>query len=150
MGVDISGRYQLGGSWYADLDATLTYPRLLDAATENSHIPLAPRLTLSGGINWIHETGLSGSIRLRHLADRPANEDFSLIAEGYTLADMKLSYRLDSWEFTLNMQNILNQDWREAQFETTSRLKEELVPVTEVHFTPGSPRFVKVGLAKYF
>ena len=150
MGVDISGRYQLGGSWYADLDATLTRPRQLDVTKAESFIPLAPRLTLSGGVNWILENGLSGSVRMRHLANRPANEDFSLIAEGYTLADVKLNYRLGSWELTFSVQNVLNQDWREAQFETTSRLIEEAMPTTEIHFTPGSPRFVKVGLGRYF
>jgi hypothetical protein len=48
------------------------------------------------------------------------------------------------------VENIFNTKWNEAQFATTSRLKDEQIPVTELHFTPGSPLFFKLRLAFFF
>ena len=40
-------------------------------------------------------------------------------------------------------ENILNREWREAQFDTESRLRFEQDPVSEIHYTPGTPASVK-------
>jgi hypothetical protein len=45
---------------------------------------------------------------------------------------------------------VLDTEWNEAQFDTESRLPGELVPVSELHFTPGMPRNVRVGLSFFF
>ena len=44
----------------------------------------------------------------------------------------------------------INSKWREAQFETNSRLQSETEPVSEIHFTPGSPRFLKASVTLQF
>jgi len=36
--------------------------------------------------------------------------------------------------------------WNEAQFATTSRLRNERIPLTDLNFTPGTPRTIQVGL----
>ncbi|RYE00430.1 MAG: TonB-dependent receptor, partial [Sphingobacteriales bacterium] len=65
-------------------------------------------------------------------------------------ADAVASYRSGNWELQLTAENLLNSNWLEAQFNTTSRLQWEADPVTEIHFTPGTPRFVKLGLSYNF
>lgn len=35
--------------------------------------------------------------------------------------------------------NIFNVRWKETQFLTGSKLKNEAQPVEEIHFTPGTP-----------
>lgn len=40
----------------------------------------------------------------------------------------------------MNIENILNTDWNEAQFATLTRLKGEKAGVTELCYTPGNPR----------
>lgn len=44
----------------------------------------------------------------------------------------------------------MDTKWNEAQFATTSQLKNETAPVTELHFTPGTPFFAKVKFAVLF
>jgi hypothetical protein len=44
----------------------------------------------------------------------------------------------------------MNRDWNEAQFDTESRLRFEPTPVSEIHYTPGIPRFIKAGISFYF
>jgi hypothetical protein len=49
-------------------------------------------------------------------------------------------------EVRVAIDNLLDAAWNEAQFATTSRLPGEPAPVTELHFTPGAPRSVQVGI----
>jgi outer membrane receptor protein involved in Fe transport len=36
--------------------------------------------------------GLSGGLRYRYLKNRPANEDNSIVAKGYAIADFNINY----------------------------------------------------------
>jgi hypothetical protein len=54
------------------------------------------------------------------------------------------------FELMITAQNLFNAKWKETQFETESRLLNETVPVTEIHFTPGTPFFIKAGFTYLF
>jgi len=84
------------------------------------------------------------------MKDRPANENNSITAKGYFLLDGSFNYTQPKYEIGLSLENILNVDWNEAQFATTSQLKNETTPVTELNFTPGTPFFFKAKLAVFF
>ncbi|MEZ4773062.1 MAG: TonB-dependent receptor [Bacteroidia bacterium] len=149
-GVDLTMRYQLSKHLYGDIDINFTHPRSLEAAEAEAYIPLAPMLSSTGGLSWQSQRGFSASLRYRWLGDRPANEDYSLTASGYCLLDAQVGYRLGPWELSVKAENLLDAEWREAQFETESRLRGESSPVTEIHFTPGSPRFLRTSLSFFF
>jgi outer membrane receptor protein involved in Fe transport len=89
-------------------------------------------------------------LRYRYLDDRPANEDNSITAEGYFLLDAVLNYTRPSFQIGLSVENILDEEWKEAQFETESRLRNELEPTSEIHFTPGTPFFARASLTYFF
>lgn len=139
MGVDLSARLQLLRYLYADLDLTYSHARAPEEPEEARYIPLAPRFTGTGGIRWDAQKTWFGSLRYRYLGDRPANEDNSLVAAGYLLLDAVAGWRHKNLELGCSIQNLFNYAWKEAQFETESRLKNELEPVTEIHYTPGTP-----------
>ncbi|MBX9783114.1 MAG: hypothetical protein K2X48_07460 [Chitinophagaceae bacterium] len=71
-------------------------------------------------------------------------------AEGYFVSDLAINYTKRKYEIGLAVENLFNTKWNEAQFETTSRLKDEPAPVTELHFTPGVPFFAKLRVAIFF
>lgn len=50
----------------------------------------------------------------------------------------------------VSVQNLFNTQWKETQFATESRLKDESEPVEEIHFTPGEPFSAKLGLTLFF
>jgi len=52
--------------------------------------------------------------------------------------------------FRASVNNLFGAQWNEAQFATTSRLRSEPMEVTELHFTPGAPRTVQLGLEYRF
>jgi outer membrane receptor protein involved in Fe transport len=149
-GIDLTVRYQMANYLFLDTDINLTKPRSVDEEKGNDYIPLAPVFTSTGGFTYRKSTGLNGSLRYRYLGDRPANEDNSIVAKGYFIADALVNYTQKRYNVGLSVMNLLNTKWKETQFATESRLKNEAAPVTEIHFTAGSPFFAKLSLTYYF
>lgn len=149
-GIDISFRYQPLPWLYLDTDVNVTDPTARDVAKGEDYIPLAPTFTSIGGVSCKLKGGFNASIRYRYLGDRAANEDNSVVAEGYFLLDAVLKYTLKKFEWTLVAENLLNQSWNEAQFDTESLLQGEIDPVSEIHFIPGTPFFFKTGISFLF
>jgi hypothetical protein len=150
FGADLSVRYQPFASLYLDMDINYSYGRAIDEPKGEDYLPLAPVVTSIGGITYKGKSGLSAALRYRYMADRPANEDNSTIAEGYFVTDANLAYTKRKWEVGLAVQNLFNVRWKETQFDTESRLRNEPAPVTEIHFTPGTPFFLKASLTYFF
>ena len=146
MGIDVSARYQFNNWLYADVDLNYTKARSIEAAKGENYVPLAPSFTSIGGFTAKMKNGFSSSLRYRLIGDRPADETNTVTANGYFIADCSLSYIWKKLEFTVSMENIFNREWNEAQFNTESRLQFEPSPVSEIHFTPGTPRFLKAGI----
>ncbi len=154
-GVDVSARFQLtnresGTNLYADFDLNTANPRSVGVESGQNFLPLAPRFTSVGGLSLQTKTGFSGSLRYRYMADRPANEDNSIVAKGYFVNDLQANYTRKNYVLGLSIQNLFNTRWKETQFATESRLKGESVPVEEIHFTPGTPFFGKLSLTVLF
>jgi hypothetical protein len=150
LGIDLEVRFQLAEWIWGDLDLNLADPRIIGEASGSNYVPLAPRLTSQGGINLLHPKGFEGALRYRYLADRPANEDNSVVATGHLLANLVLGYRFEKFRVFGQAENLLNIDWNEAQFDTLSRLPGESAPVSELHYTPGNPFNVQLGVAFEF
>jgi outer membrane receptor protein involved in Fe transport len=140
-------RYQVKNWLFANLDANYAYGRSLDEAEGEDRIPLAPVYTAAGGLNAIAGQ-FKGGLQFRYLADRAANESNSIIAEGYTIVDLNASYDFKPFTIGFDIENLLDVDWKETQFATESRLRNELTGVEEIHFTPGAPFFLR-GTLRY-
>ncbi|MBO6881826.1 TonB-dependent receptor [Winogradskyella sp.] len=147
-GIDLGLRYQINDWLFLDTDATLTNARSIDAPDGEDYISLAPDFTLAGGLSVNDLDGFSGGLRFRYLEDRPANEDNSIVAEGYFVTDININYQLNNITLGLAVENLFDVDWNETQFATESRLQNEAQSVEEIHFTPGTPFFIK-GTVSY-
>ena len=66
------------------------------------------------------------------------------------MLDFVLAYKFSKVEVGLSAENLLNNEWNQAQFDTESRLFNEAEPVSELHFTPGTPIFIKANVAVKF
>jgi hypothetical protein len=143
MGFDLGLRYQLNDWLYLDTDANYTYARSIDEPKGQNYIPLAPDFTSTGGLSFQKVNGFSGGIRYRYLKNRPANEDNSIVAKGYFISDLNVNYQYKNINFGIAVENIFDTAWNETQFATESRLQNEPESVEEIHFTPGTPFFMK-------
>lgn len=150
MGIDFGLRYQLNDYLFFDTDLNYTYARSIDEPKGSDYIPLAPDFTSTGGLNFSNYKGFSGGIKYRALKTRPANEDNSIEAKGYFISDANLNYKLKEVTFGLIVENIFNTKWKETQFATESQLQNESQSVEEIHFTPGTPFFLKAKITYSF
>ena len=77
-GIDIGARYNINKHFSADIDWNISRSLFVEkpfgkTVAEDYFVPLAPRLTSTGGFIYHNEKGLEASLRYRHLAARPAN-----------------------------------------------------------------------------
>ena len=163
-GVDFQAAYQILDWLRADYDLAYADPRF---RSSGEAIPLAPTLLMDGDLTVQAWKGLSAGLRLRFLDDRPAIEDRSLTARGYTLVDLVGKYRWKNTELSLQLLNLTDHPWREAQFSDNSCVRREIGivngcsaapgqqgshpdPPSDIHFTPGDPLTVIGGLTVFF
>jgi hypothetical protein len=149
-GFDLSVRYEVTKNLYADADVSFANPRALGVDKADSYLPLAPRTSSVGGLTYRKQYGLNGSLRYRLMGDRPANGDNSVVAKGYFVTDAAINYTKKKWEAGLAIQNLFDVKWKETQFDTESRLQSEPAPVSEIHFTPGTPLFARASFTLFF
>ena len=153
-GVDVAARYQLSRRLFLDTDVNYNHGRQTDAPADANYIPLAPTFTTIGGLTYKAPKGLSGSLRYRHIDSRPANDDGSIRARGYFLFDAVLSYTKARFQIGATAENLLNVQWNQAQFATQTRLltpqRERPAGFDELHFTPGTPFYLKLNASVFF
>jgi hypothetical protein len=130
-------------------DMTISNGWLRDAPIGQNYIPLAPNLTMTANV-LTHFDNFSAALRLRMIDDRPANVDNSIIAKGYSVFDLSTSYRINQIEIFANVENLFNVAWNEAQFDTDARLRGEAGITSDLHFTAGTPRSLRIGLGYRF
>ena len=150
IGFDFSARYEVANNLYADMDISLADPKAMGVPKAESYLPLAPHFTSIGGLTYRKGKGLNGSLRYRFMNNRPANEDNSVVAAGYFITDAAINLSNKKWEAGLSIQNLLNTKWKETQFDTESQLQSEPAPVSEIHFTPGTPFSARLSFTIFF
>ena len=150
VGVELGARYQFNDWLYAYSDVNYTYARSTDEPNGADLIPLAPDFTAVGGINVDNLGAFSGSLSYRFIDDRAANEDNSIVADGYFVTDMNLNYKVKNWTYGIVIENLFDTEWNETQFATESRLFNETQSVEEIHFTPGVPFFLRGKISVSF
>jgi len=142
-GVDFGIRWQIQPWLYLNNNVNWCYGRNIDEPEGQNYIPLAPDLTGTGGLSVKTDFGLTGGIHYRYMKSRPANENGSITAKGYFITDLIANYQYKNVTLGFSIDNLFNVDWNETQFATLTRLKNESVPVDEIHFIPGTPFFLK-------
>lgn len=149
FGMDLEGSVD-ATSWLS-LDGSVTWGRSTFVANQGNGgaLALAPRWMGSGGVS-VHDKRSFVSLRARGIADRPGNDDGSLTAKGYLLFDLVAGKQLGKLDLELTIANLLDTEWREAQFAEESRVTPTGDLVEQIHFTPGLPLTATVKAAYKF
>jgi outer membrane receptor protein involved in Fe transport len=150
-GFDLGLKYQLSKYVFLDTNLNDAHARAINEPDGVDFIPLAPEFTSTGGISLKNYKKFNAGLRYRYIGDRAANEDNSIVAEGYFVADLNVNYDLTkTLRLGMAVQNLFNVAWNETQFATESRLANETQSVEEIHFTPGTPFFIRGSLQYHF
>lgn len=149
-----------------DADVSVVDATYVTNAGNANAVALAPTFIATAGVSVRHPAGVFGALRLRAVADRPATEDRSLTARGFAIFSAQVGYRWRFVELAVQAENLFDSEWREAQFASDTRLRNEcLTPmapgcnppeagmrygtVSDVHFTPGTPFAAQARLTLY-
>lgn len=138
IGLDLEGSTNLTRWLSLDANVTWAQARFVANAGNGGAVALAPRWMGSGGLTAKQGKSFV-ALRARGIADRPGNEDGTLVAEGYLLLDVIAGTERGNWGVNLTINNLLDSDWREAQFAEESRVTPLADLVEQMHFTPGIP-----------
>lgn len=149
-GLDVSARYEFTPWLFADYDLNLCRARDAQLSKGENYLPLSVPLYSSAGLYVKLPCGISGGWSARYMKDRPATSDNSLVAKGYFLNDLTVYYKGHRYEVGIEIQNIFNAKWMDAQYEVESRLRNESAPADDISFTPGMPLFAKLKVAVFF
>jgi TonB family protein len=127
-GVELETRYEFTPWLAADVDVSLTHSQFSKDNSNGGGLALAPKQTWSGGLSGRHALGpgiARAGLRLYGIGDRPANDEGTLTAPGFTQIDLHLGYRHRWFDLAFDIENLLDGHFRSAQFATTSRLPSE-------------------------
>ncbi|HEY1372153.1 MAG TPA: TonB-dependent receptor plug domain-containing protein [Candidatus Binatia bacterium] len=142
-------RYQILDWLSADLDISYTFSQFVKTGDA---VPLAPHFLAYGGFTARLPFGLEGRIQMRHVGNRWGDEARTSVIDRYTIFDLLAKYKWDRFEFLFSILNLANTRWKAAQFFHDSQIRgnprfpNELVPVNDIHFTPGEPLTIKAGM----
>lgn len=139
LGIDAGLTFQPAKWLFLYSNLNYSHARAVSEPEGQDFIPLAPVFTSDGKAQLNFKKGIFATLSYRYMGDRAANEDRSVLAKGYFVNDFTLGYQHKSFVITGIVNNLFNVDWNETQFLTESRLKDESEPVSEIHFTPGTP-----------
>ena len=102
---------------------------------------------MGGGGVTVRRGPSLAALRVRGIGDRPANDDGSLTARGYALVDVVAQHSIGKTTLGLSIENLLDAQWREAQFAEESRVSPMAAISEDVHYTPGAPLTALITLA---
>ncbi len=152
-GTELGSRIALTDWLSVRGDVTLTHAEFRGTGQA---VPLAPEMTAQAGVTATLPNGLTSSLQMIHMGRRPAAENRSVYAQGFTIFDWVNRYRLPikmergHLESFFTIQNLFDADWRQAQFFYESRVRPTAAAVSDIHFSPGVPRNIMGGLAWLF
>lgn len=149
-GLELGVKVKPYAGLFLQADINFAHSRFKDLEADNNFVPLAPKWSGTFALDYHHRSGLQFGVTYSGMSDRPANEDHSITALGYGITSTKCRYETKGIGVSIEIQNLFNVDWNEAQFATNSRLQDEPDPVEELHYTPGSPFFIKSALSYRF
>jgi TonB family protein len=127
-GVELGSRFEITQWLAADADITFTHSQFSTDRENGGGLALAPKQTWSGGLSARHALGpgvARGGLRFYGIGDRPASDDGVIVAPGFTQIDLHLGYRHRRFDVALDVLNLLDGDFRSAQFDTISRLRTD-------------------------
>ncbi len=151
-GVELSNYFKPIAAWkWLGIDVDLAYARARyrDLAAEGERIPGAVEgvgqvaLTVDPGGPW------SGALRLRYFGPRPLIEDNSVRSAASLTLNGRLTWKINrSTKLELEGFNLTDRRSSAIDYLYESRLKNEAVAVTDVHFHPLESRSARLTLVK--
>ena len=145
QGLELTGYYQLAEIWSLDLEYSYADSKFTESIDGFDDIPGALEHVVSGGIGFRRRDGFDGYLRLRYFGDYKL--DNGIDAQGSTLLNARIGYAFnDHLRVSLDALNLFDSKDRDIQYFYDSQLRNEPMPVGDVHFHIFEPRAFRIYL----
>jgi outer membrane receptor protein involved in Fe transport len=147
-GVELNLRW-LPLPWLAvDADLAQSRARFTDDDPAGAFIPGSVARVASLGVTVQRLGPWSAGLHLRHIGERPLIEDNSVRSRPFTLADLRVGYRVrDGVDVLLDVFNLTDRAANDIEYFYRSRLAgEPATGVDDRHLHPAEPRTVRLSL----
>ena len=128
-GLEVESRLEITKWLAADLDVTLTHSAFsVNHGNAGGALALAPKQTWSGGLSARHALGpgvIRAGFRFFGIGERPASDDGVITVPGWTEFDLHVGYRTRRFDAALDIENLFDQQFYSAAFDTVSRLRTD-------------------------
>jgi outer membrane receptor protein involved in Fe transport len=148
QGIEVSARW-LPAPWLAlDADLSGSRARFVDDDPAGPFVPGSVARVAAFAVTVQQAGRWSGGLRLRHVGPRPLIEDGSVRSQPFTLADLRVGWRLaDGVDLLLDVFNLTDRRANDIEYFYRSRLPGEPADgVDDVHLHPAEPRTVRLSL----
>jgi hypothetical protein len=154
-GVEITNYFYPHPWITADIDLSFSRARFQDVPVGEDFVPGALNRVISAGLSVNPPAtvgfGPFGSIRLRHFGPRPLIEDNSVESKSTSIVNGAIGYKFTPRvRLTLDGFNILNARVSDIDYFFESRLRDEPVPVEDIHLHAAIPRSARLALQVSF
>jgi hypothetical protein len=130
--------------WLAfDASAAWSRARFRGNPPAGNRIPNSLGFVAGLGATVITDSGLTGSLRVRHMGPAPLIEDDSVRAASATVVNAGLSQDVGRFTFGLDVLNLLDAGDNEISYFYESQLPGEAAPVEDIHFHPFEKRGIR-------
>jgi outer membrane receptor protein involved in Fe transport len=151
-GIEWTNQYRPVPWLYFTGDLAVSQARFTDFDPAGNHIPGAPNVIATAGVNFGEKTGWFGAAKVRFLGPTPLIEDNSVRSHGMTVVNATLGYRFDNgYRLQLDVFNLLNSKDHQIDYFQEGRLPGEPAEgVMDVHFKPVEPLAVRLTFGGTF
>ena len=144
-GLEFTTFWQMSDQWVLDFNATWNHARFQGLPSTANRVPDAHETTASAGLTWVHPSGFTGSLRMRHFGDAPLEETGTIHKDGTTLFNLGLAWSQPRWDVGLDVLNLFDSDGDDIEYWFESQLQQESEPVEDFHFHPVESRAWRVS-----
>jgi iron complex outermembrane receptor protein len=111
-GVDLDVNTDLGGQVYLLFNYGFTQPKFEDAGSNLSgRVPrFVPKHLTNLWVRKDFSSGFNAAFGIRYVGEQFVNDSNSVSLDPYTMFSGAVGYRTSRWEWTLNAENLFNND----------------------------------------
>lgn len=150
QGIELTSYYHFTDVWTLDFEYAYTDAEFKDPVTAGgANVPGSIEHMLQAGISADFESGWFGSLRLRHLGERPLTEDGAVHSDSTTIWNVRVGLERKHWLFRADVLNLFDSNDHDIDYYYESRLTTEpsATGVEDIHYHVIEPRTIRLSLA---